>query len=374
MKEVELSPAEVLSWPHDVDLLNSRAWSVRWDAASPGLVQELVDQRMAPAVTFHTSGSTGDPMPWQMRPQQMLAEVAALAEVLGPQPFDGVVAFAPPRHRYGAHCTLLLPATLGCPVWGRPRVYGGLPPVTDGRWLVVAIPNTFAVLRRRLDWLRAAGSVTVLHSSARLPDTALELLSELPGVDLSILEVLGSTETGAVATRVHPPGGDLWTLVPGVDFAACGQGSPLSRGRYTEERLAVRSPWLAHAPGKDEAPGAQALGDLVERRGSRQLRLVARAERIVKVNGERHDLDELAGQFRALLGRTVACVGVTDPLVGEHFELYVVDPTRRRGALDPQLRHAVEVIGVRPRRVRLVPELATSSTGKVLFRQPTARE
>jgi acyl-coenzyme A synthetase/AMP-(fatty) acid ligase len=369
MKDVELTPAEVLSWPHEVDLLNTRAWSVRWDGMTPAAVRDLAEHRTPPLATFHTSGSTGDPKPWQLRPQQMLAEVTALAAVLGGDRFDGVVAFAPPLHRYGAHCTVLLPAVLGCPVWTRPRSVGGLPPLAGGHWLVVAIPNTFAVLRQRLDWLATARSVTVIHSSARLPETAHHLLTDLPQLDLSIVEILGSTESGAVATRTTPPGGDVWSLVPGVTFAARG---PAARG---EERLAVRSPWLARAPGATGETEVHELNDVVERRGSRGLRLVARAGRVVKVNGEKHHLDDVTARFGAALGgREVACVGVTDPVVGEHFELYVVDPSRRLDVVGEEIRQAIETVGLHPRRVRLVTALATSSTGKVLFRQPNTRD
>jgi len=297
----------------------------------------------------------------------MLAEVLSLAGELAGDGVDGVIAFAPPRHRYGAHCSVLLPGALGCPVWVRPRSSGSLPNITGGRWLIVAIPNTFAILRQRLDWLASARSVTILHSSARLPAAALDLLTDAGG-DIKLVELLGSTETGAVATRRHPPGRDRWQLVPGVDFAA-------EPSETSPERLTVRSRWLAHPPRFGGSAETHRLDDLVERTGGRSFRLLARSGQIVKVNGQRHDLVDLTARFeRVLGGREVACVAVPDPMLGEHFELHVVAPTGAHTDLDEQLRRAVDAVGLSPRRVRLVTEILTSATGKIVFGQATIRE
>ncbi|WZH51939.1 MAG: class I adenylate-forming enzyme family protein [Nocardioides alkalitolerans] len=371
MKDVTLTPEEVLAWPHDADLLNARPWHVDWSGTRLADLERLVEHRMPPRCEFHTSGSTGPPRPWELRPEQMLAEVLALGDVLGAGGgIDAVVAFAPPRHRYGAHCSVLLPAALGVPAWVRPRSLGALPPLR-GRVLVVGIPSTFAILRHRLAWLEAAASVTVLHSSATLPAAAGALEDEValaaPGADLSVVELLGSTESGAVATRRR--GDDLWTLLPGVSFAG-----PREEGPADEERLVVRSPWLARAPGSTEDRRVHRLDDVVERHGADRLRLVARAGRFVKVNGVRHHLDEVAARFGAQLRREVACIGVVDPDVGEHFELYVVEPTAGLVDIADDLRRAIDVVGVHPRRVRLVTELVTSSTGKVVSGQTYFRE
>lgn len=374
MKDVELSREEALSWPLEGDLLNGRPWHTDWGGTDLVTLRHLVERWLPSTVRFHTSGSTGEPQPWEVAPEQMLAEVLALSDVLGPEPIDGVVAFAPPRHRYGAHCSLLLPAVLGCPAWVRPTSTGALPHLRGGRWLVVAIPSTFAILRHRLDWLASAERVQILHSSARLPAAAPDLLSDLATrarpetVQTEIIELLGSTETGAVATRRHPPGGERWHLVPGVDFA-------LDRATAGTERLAVRTPWLARRSRQDEPSDVHRLDDLIDRVGDRRFQLRARLGRIVKVNGRRHDLDDLAHRFEQHLhGREVACVGVADPTVGEHFELYVVAPPQSRTDLDRQIRSAIRTVGLRPRRVRLVSEIVTSATGKIVFGQETTRE
>ena len=368
MKDIALSREEVLSWPHETDLLNARPWRTDWTGIDLPTLRGLVDRWMPPAVRFLTSGSTGEPKPWEVRPEQMLTEVLALSDELAGPGLDGVVAFAPPRHRYGAHCSVLLPAVLSCPVWVRPRSLGALPDIVGGRWLVVAIPSTFEILRQRLDWLASARSVTILHSSTRLPTSALDLVGDVGG-DVSLVELLGSTETGAVATRQHPPGGDVWKLVPGVDFAA---EPPRPK---SQERLAVHSPWVACPPVLTGAYDPHLLDDIVERVDNRRFQLLARSGRIVKVNGERHHLDDVAARFEQQLGgRDVACLGVADPVVGEHFELYVVDTAGHRSELDGQIRRAIRTVGLCPRRVRLVAEITTSATGKIVFGQASIRE
>jgi acyl-coenzyme A synthetase/AMP-(fatty) acid ligase len=96
----------------------------------------------------------------------------------------------------------------------------------------------------------------------------------------------------------------------------------------------------------------------------RTFRLVGRSGRLVKVNGRRINLDDAEHAVRAVLGcADLALVPVADEVIGEHVELLVVlEPGTELSELD--LPAAVRRLGVRPKRLRVVPRIERSALGK----------
>ncbi|TKK87199.1 acyl--CoA ligase [Herbidospora galbida] len=350
-----LTPAGLLT--AGFDTLDS-PWRARWE---PGDHTEFVQEHLPPEIDFATSGSTGAPQVWRRRAGKVWAEAGLLAELVAPEEPGAVLSFAPTVHLYGALTSVLMPAWLGVPVWHRTSFFGAMPALPTRRVVVVATPWIFKLLLEHLDWVRSMEHVTVLYGGAMLPGTAGELLDRT-GRTL-IVEVMGSTEAGGIATRRwssgEPP---AWTLFRDVDF----HGVPPKE----EAPLVVTSPRLAYRPG-GEPPAFWEADDHVEVTGPREFLLTGRRSRLVKVNGRRINLDLAEHAAGAVLDcADLAVVAVTDPVIGEHVDLLVVlRPGTELADLD--LPAAFERLGVRPRRVRAVPEIERSAMGKATTKVTT---
>ncbi|MFC9222458.1 AMP-binding protein [Streptomyces hygroscopicus] len=320
-------------------------------------------------VAFATSGSTGEPVEWlrttdQLRDEAELVRATLLGRV------DHVVSYAPTAHLYGWLYAEVLPELEGIPVTHAhtdPLAPLHLP---DGaRTLLVCLPSTWQLLARRTEELARHDDVIALHSTAPATPATHRVVQQLCGTGFEAHELLGSTETGAVAHRRISPEAESvvpWRLLP--DVRRRGADGP------GEQQLSVASPRLARRRGATSPPGAWQLPDLVTWSDARTFRHLGRASHLVKVNGRRCDLrrvEELARSCGQVLD--AACVAVTDALRGEHYELYYatsdpqLDPATLRARL-ARLRAQLPA----PRAVHKVPRIPRSSTGKVLTPRLTA--
>ncbi|QFQ99386.1 long-chain fatty acid--CoA ligase [Streptomyces phaeolivaceus] len=359
----QMSAATLLSLGFGTPEVTGTAWCVRWDDVTDG--EELVRKALPNVLDFHTSGSTGPSRCWRRTREDAWLEAGMLADLVRQDAPGAVVAFAPPVHVYGALASLLMPARLGLPVWYRSTYVGAMPDVEHGRIVVVATPWIFSLLLQHMDWVRRFEHITVLYSSAMLPADAGVFL-EKAGRDRAVLvELLGSTETGGIATRRwradEPP---AWTLFPDVSFADPGTDTEAGTEPDAAVPLVIRSPRIGFRPGEPR-PEEWRTGDLVERLDERTFRLAGRIGRLVKVNGRRINLDEAEHTLRAEIDcEDLALVTVDDRMIGEHIDLFVVARTGTEEAgtdLAPVLTH----LGVRPRKVHVVPRIDRSEMGKL---------
>ncbi|MGI5341253.1 hypothetical protein ACQEVS_29555 [Streptomyces sp. CA-181903] len=341
---------------------------VRWDGLGAGAAARLVAEVVPDLVEVCTSGSTGPAVRWRHSRWQLWTEAHLLAGLVRADRPRAVLSFAPPTHLYGLVATVLLPAALGVPVCYWPRYGLPVPALDAGRWLVVAIPWAFPVLLRDPSVLGRREHVTVLHSTATLPVTAGEFAAANGPGRTRLVEVFGSTETGAIAHRqrtgpsLRAPASrapEPWTLMDDVRFAPGPAG-----------RLTVAGPRLALGPDGRPLP-RWTTDDHVRRLDGRTFRFHGRRARLIKVNGRRIDLDVLEERLRAALScADLACVPVADPLRGEHVELLVAAPGEP--CLVP--RRTTEVLrelGVTVGRITIVDRIDRGATGKL--RGPAAR-
>ncbi|MFJ7075535.1 hypothetical protein [Streptomyces sp. NPDC098781] len=360
----KLTAKELLALGNAAPEVNDSSWCVTWDPSEEGSAAErLVLDTLPPVLDFHTSGSTGPSRCWRRTRETAWLEAGMLAEFVGagtPHAPGAVVAFAPPLHVYGALATFLVPARLGVPVWYRKEYVGALPETGQRRALVVATPWIFSLLLRHLDWVRSFEHLTVLYSSAMLPSDAGTLLEQAGPGRVTLVELLGSTETGGIAVRRWEGGeSPVWTLFP--DVTRVDGDAPGDEGAVP---LVIRSPRLGHRPGEPQ-PAEWHTGDLVEPLDDRTFRLVGRIGRLVKVNGRRVNLDETEHRLRARLHcADLALVPVSDPMIGEHVDFYVV-PALDTRADELDLSPVLALLGARPRRVHVVPAISRSALGKL---------
>ena len=282
---------------------------------------------------------------------QLLSEAEMLAALWSDRRVDMILAFAPPVHLYGLLTTLLLPAVLGVPVCYQ-RGFDIPPPPVAGRGVgVAAIPWTFRILSRHRAHLSEAAQISVLHSTARLPPEAVDIVASIDTAGPAVTEVFGSTETGGIAHRSHP--NREWTLFDDVtltDGAASGDVS-----------LVVASPRLAATLTNWDT------GDLGEIVGTRRLLIHGRRTRLRKVNGVRVDLDQVENRLRdAARCIDLACIPVADAVRGENFSVLAVAPDGEADdLLTARIRGAARSLGLSPDAIRIVAQIDRTETGKL---------
>ncbi|MFJ4777220.1 hypothetical protein [Streptomyces sp. NPDC088762] len=333
--------------PESTAGLPARGWRLPWDALDAAEAAAVLERLAARDYAFHTPGAAGVPVRRLIPGARLRADGEQLARLLRPYAPQAVVSFAPTRHAFGACATVLLPAVTRLPVWFWPAVDGppfpaqartpspsapSPPPVGARRIAVVATPGAFRTLARHPRWLAGFEHITFLHGSAELPCEAVALCD---GRRTALVEVLGSTETAAVAHRTGWDPEGPWTLLDDLSFAGPREGRAVP--------LTVSGPRLP----------AHETDDLIRPLGDRQfLRLGRRVAHPVRPPGARHDLDAIAARLRALLpGAEVTCVPAADPLGGDAYDLRVAGggPLTEGG-----VRALARGLGAEPRQVRVV--------------------
>ena len=239
-----------------------------------------------PLVRFYTSGSTGTPEP-RLR---SAAQLVRGAQLLGPrldQEIEGglaalrrIVCSVAPQHMFGVEASVMLPLVHGLAVFeGRPLLPADIGAAFDaGRGaavgaLWVATPLHLRALARCAD--RLANCRAVLTSTMAL---AADLAAEVEAlVDAPVLEIYGSTETGALALR-RTAQRSGWTPLPGVTVTPKADATVASGLHF---------------------PSPQQLADRTEPAPGGGFELLGRAGDLIKIAGRRASL---AGLDRLLEG------------------------------------------------------------------------
>ncbi|WP_194289881.1 acyl-CoA synthetase [Nocardia macrotermitis] len=278
-------------------------------------------------------------------------------------PIGQIVNFAPTGHLFGHLYGVVLPETLGVPVhhgWHHPAAVPTIRP--DVATLLVCLPSSWPIVRSMARSLAALPAVVALHGTGPIVPATRTVIERLDGGNFRVVEIFGSTETGAIATRAVEATGSqpLWSLLPDVDLIAEVDGGP--------QPLRVSSPRLGRNETMADYPQVLVLDDLVEPQAGRLFAHAGRASRLIKVNGVRCDLDAVEAHVALLHpGCEVACVADRDTLRGEHYDLFYSAP-----APGPTPEQIWSVFGrflgpvPLPRSVCRVEGIPRSATGKVL--------
>ena len=231
------------------------AWEPLWDAV---------------AVVLHTSGTTGDPQP-QPKTMRHLANGALLLGARLDREIDGglgvvdhLVCSVPAQHMFGLECSVMLPLVHGTPVLDRrPLLPGDVVAAFD-------------------EVVRAAWIATPMHlrslvqSGEALPACCFAIVSTMPlghalasqseqQLDAPVLEIYGSTETGALAMR-RTARETRWSALDGVRLDSV-EGATLGRGTHFASPAQLLDEIVVEADGSFTLLGRQA--DLVKIAGRR---------------------------------------------------------------------------------------------------------
>lgn len=307
---------------------------------------------------FTTSGSTGAPRHWLRSHAQMVDEAAL---ILGRWAADAteVLSFAPSCHSYGMILGEVGAQWLSARLQACSLEQQQLPQLDgDGPCVILAIASTWRLLPALLARLSARRSVLVVHSASLLPPDALATVHRFAGPQVRFIELLGATETGAMAYRAldaQSTAEQLWTLLSDVELLSpIGAAGPLD----------VSSPRIAREQGAATPAHHHRCDDLVLPLDARRFQWLGRASSLIKVNGVRLDLARLASELgQRLQCPALACVAVRDGLRAEAFEVLFSSPTLTEQAVREALTHW-PAHHPRPVAVRRVAHLPLSATGK----------
>jgi 3-hydroxymyristoyl/3-hydroxydecanoyl-(acyl carrier protein) dehydratase len=240
--------------------------------------------RLAGEIIVFTSGSTGYPKAIPKSLGQIDAEIHALEQTFG-QTIAGCSVFGTVSHQhlYGLLFLLLAPLVSGRSFWHQPFVD---PLVLADKALShkpsywIMSPGHLHRLGDGMPWQALRESVRLIFSSGGPLDwrSAREVAE---GLGRYPMEILGSSETGAIAYRELTDKMKPWGALPCVKLDKTAAGT-----------LMVRSPFL---------PNEQwfATQDAVQFVANDHFILVGRTDRIVKLEGKRISLPEIERALKA---------------------------------------------------------------------------
>jgi len=314
------------------------SWTERLDPCQAPAIP--LDQ--AAAVLF-TSGTTAAPSPHAKTWGSLVGGARALrARVPGIMDAT-IVGAVPPQHMWGLETTVMLPLQSGCVVHAAcpllpAEITAALAQLTAPRWLV-ATPAHLRACALSSEQLPPLSGV--LCSTAPLPKEIAQRIEELGGA--SVIEIYGSTETGAIATR-RTAQTHVFSSVEGVEIFI-GDGQAIARGGHLSAPIA--------------------LNDLLLDVGSGHFTVQGRTADVVKIGGSRNSLSALTAELNRVPGVIDGAYWLPDSIGGEpRLMAFAVAPGVERAAIIAYLRRNIDPVFL-PRPLMLVDALPRNAAGKL---------
>ncbi len=306
-------------------------------------------QSIAPSAVFelYTSGSTGSPKAVLKTVGEMEAEARVLAQFLGAE-LNGasVLATVFPFHMYGLTFTVFLPWSTQSVLY-LPQIHYSeeLAALPEDRYVLISSP----AFLKRLDFKLAAPALSAIVSAGGpLAATTRQELQAWSGVTTT--EIYGSTEAGVIAHRQDVSDETPFTL-------------------FADITLNLGSSVILHS---GHVATSLTLDDHIVQVGARTIKLLCRADRIVKIEENRVSLTAIENELLKLPGVTGAAACVVNrngrDLIGALLVMNQVKaPEYLSGHEYLELRRQLAAVlepHALPRILIKVPALPENSMGK----------
>lgn len=258
------------AWPAGVRVITWRPGELVAELSCPPSAPSL----SMPTISLFTSGSTGTPKGNLKSASNLIAGANLLARRLGSMlDLDTVnppalLCSVPPQHMFGLELSVMLPIARGLSVAeARPL----LPADVAAALLRCPAGAVWVTTPLHLRALVASGEAlrgcrAIITSTMPLDPEVAARAEDL--VKAPVIEIFGSTETGALATR-RTSQSMLWEPLEGVSFDT-DEGGTTANGAHF--------------------PSPQPLSDLIEIQADGRFRLIGRDSDLVKVAGKRISL------------------------------------------------------------------------------------
>ncbi|MDP8051216.1 class I adenylate-forming enzyme family protein [Pasteurella atlantica] len=231
----------------------------------------LVDEQNQTEIWLKTSGSSGSAKIIKKTAQQMWLEAQALIQALPFQPEDKLhlISSVTVQHCYGLSFRIFLPLAMGWTI-GRHQLHYPEYLLEESRQikptLWVSSPALLSRLNLANKQLQNNEIKGIISSGGALSDRVAQDIREL--IKQPVIEIYGSTETGAIAFRET----GNWTAMPSVELGLNVQGA-----------LWVEGNWIT---------GREQTADAVEF-SNNGFQLLGRIDRIVKLGDKRISLAKI---------------------------------------------------------------------------------
>ncbi len=304
----------------------------------------------APFLKFFTGGSTGKPRMWSKTPRNLFAEAFFHARKYRIISEDRILATVPPYHIYGFLYSVLIPLVSSASVIDSIPTY----PEEIRNCLAHQSPTVFAsvpVHFRVLNGTEIPGKSLrhAVSSAGKLDSADADYFTRTAGVGL--IEIYGSTETGGIADRRRAPGGSALRPFETVDW------------KIVDERLRVRSAFISPDIDTDDE-GFFITGDRVAPEGKDRFRLLGRADGIVKVGGNRVDLEAIRDIIKQIDYVEDAVVISLPGVTGRENDICaVVQGDVTAAEIQKYISTRFEPHAI-PRRIHMAARIPISSSGK----------
>lgn len=296
-----------------------------------------------------TSGTTGKPQPnykfWQEL--ELGAKQNLLALELASQPNNfRLIATVPPQHMFGLEFSIVLPLVSGMSFYsGQPffpaDVYQALFDAKDCGILVTTPIHLYTLIKSDLIWRNCNCQLIICATAPLHKDLALQTESQFAA---PLLEIYGSTETGAIASRRLTQNDEL-SFYPGITCQLCSEGFIASGGHLSASTL---------------------LNDHIAINSSSNFHLIGRQTDLIKIAGKRASLSELNYRLTQIPG-VIDGVFINTADTGEKTQrlaAIVVAPNMQRAEIISALTHWIDPVFL-PRPLLLVDALPRNASGKL---------
>jgi acyl-CoA synthetase (AMP-forming)/AMP-acid ligase II len=310
------------------------------DTRAPGAPRPTVWPEIAARMT--TSGTTERSRSVAKAMAQILSEIDVLQAVIPTA--RCVLSTVPLSHFYGLLFGALLPLRFGARIVSHDALLPADIAALARRASVDLLVSTPAHLRAMAAAAMPHG-LRVVTSGARMP---AELhMSLVTGHGWHVTDVLGSTETGGIATRDHPM--KAWTALPGVTVSA------------PDGQLVVESPWCDG--------GGAAIEDRIEVLSDGTFQYLGRTSELVKIAGKRASAGAIEATVLAVPGVTDAALVVhaapgKEPRIALAISARADGPAVGRDEIAAAIRRQFDAVFV-PKSVKIVSRIPRTERGKV---------
>ncbi|MGO2235928.1 MAG: ApeI family dehydratase [Marinomonas sp.] len=315
-------------------------------------------ERSFPAIEVYTSGSTGEPKPIKKTMAQIDDELCCIETIWPFSERSIVLSTVTHQHLFGLTFRLFWSLAKGRLLLTKHSAFSEdiyhLASQYD-QFILISTPAHLKRLNHQLNWPHLQGKCeAAISSAAPLQYEDSQYAANL--LHAPILEIYGSSETGALAWRNQTKvKADYWTLLPNVTLDETDKGFIVKGPHITTEY--------------------QTLSDNIESLSASNFRLHGRTDRIVKVEGKRLSLSKMEKCLEQSTWITAARALV---VTKKREEVAIVAELNNKGRalvqqhsqkwlaarLKESLRTSFELV-LLPRRWRFVSTLPYNQQGKL---------